>query len=106
MDDYELLRDYALKRREDAFRELTERYLRLVYSAAMRQTGNAQVAEDVTQAVFLTLAKKAETISSKVILSGWLLRTTRYAAANARRLEQRRHHYEQEAMQSQVQLTE
>lgn len=102
MDDFELLQAYASDRREDAFSTLTGRYLNLVYSAAARQTGNAQSAEDVTQAVFLTLARKAGALSRDTVLSGWLLRTTRFAAANARRLEQRRQHYEQQAMQSYV----
>jgi RNA polymerase sigma factor (sigma-70 family) len=106
MDDYELLQGYAARGDEDAFRTLTDRYLRLVYSAAVRQTGNASLAEDVTQAVFLTLARKARAISPKVILPGWLLRTTRYAAANARRLEQRRQQYEEQAMNAQLQTTE
>jgi hypothetical protein len=83
MDDYQLLHSYASRRGEDAFRTLTERYLGLVYSAARRQTGNTQAAEDVTQAVFLTLARKAAMISRKTILAGWLLRTTRYTAAKS-----------------------
>src|SRR6266511_3068051 len=104
MDDYELLQSYASRRAEDAVRSLTERYINLVYSAALRQTGSTEAAKDVSQAVFLTLARKAGTISRGTVLAGWLLRTTRYAAANARRLEQRRQHYEQQAMQSYVQL--
>src|SRR5438876_3617671 len=87
MDDYELLQAYASRRAEDAFRSLTERYINLVYSAALRQTGSAEAAKDVSQAVFLTLAGKAATISRETVLAGWLLRTTRYAAANARRLD-------------------
>src|SRR5258708_6150994 len=106
MDDFELLQAYASRRAEDAFTALTTRYIDLVYSAAARQTGDAQTAEDVTQAVFLTLARKASSISGDTILPGWLLRTTRFAAANARRLEQRRQHYEQQAMQSYVGPTE
>ena len=102
MDDFELLQAYASRRAEDAFTALTTRYIDLVYSAAARQTGDAQTAEDVTQAVFLTLARKVGSISRDTILSGWLLCTTRFAAANARRLEQRRQHYEQQAMQSYV----
>ena len=103
MDDFELLQSYALRKTEDAFRLLTERYVNLVYSAAARQMGNSDAAKDVTQAVFLTLAAKSGMISRKTALAGWLLRTTRYAAANARRLEQRREHYEQLAMESCVQ---
>jgi RNA polymerase sigma factor (sigma-70 family) len=106
MDDFELLQTYATRRAEDAFSTLTGRYINLVYSAAARQTSNAQTAEDITQAVFLTLARKAGSISQDTILSGWLLRTTRFAAANARRLEQRRQHYEQEAMHSYICPTE
>src|SRR5438094_2043223 len=106
MDDFELLQSYALRKTEDAFRLLTERYVNLVYSAAARQMGNSDAAKDVTQAVFLTLAAKSGMISRKTALAGWLLRTTRYAAANARRLEQRRRHYEQQAMESYVQPTD
>jgi RNA polymerase sigma factor (sigma-70 family) len=102
MDDFELLQAYASQRNEDAFGALTGRYIDLVYSAAVRQTGSPQTAEDVTQAVFLTLARKAGSISRHAVLSGWLLRTTRFAAANARRLEQRRQHHEQQAVQSHV----
>src|SRR3989442_14635191 len=100
MDDFELLQSYASRKTEDAFRSLTARYVNLVYSSAVRQTGNHEAAKDVTQAVFLTLASKAGTMSRKKVLAGWLLRTTRYAAANARRLEQRRQHYEQQAMEN------
>jgi RNA polymerase sigma factor (sigma-70 family) len=99
MDDFELLEAYASRRDEAAFAALTTRYLNLVYSAAARQTSDAQTAEDLTQAVFLTLARKAGSISRHTILPGWLLRTTRFAAANARRLQQRRRDYEQKAMQ-------
>ena len=69
MDDFELLQMYASRKAEDAFRSLTERYVNLVYSAAVRQTGNAEAAKDVTQAVFLTLAGKAGTISRKTVLA-------------------------------------
>lgn len=106
MDDFELLQAYASRRDEAAFAALTSRYLNLVYSSALRQTSDAQSAEDVTQAVFLTLARKAGSISRTSILPGWLLRTTRFAAANARRLQQRRQHYEKEAMQEFVSNTQ
>ena len=65
MDDFDLLQAYAFQRKEDAFNNLTGRYINLVYSAAARQTGNPQAAEDVTQAVFLTLARKASAISRR-----------------------------------------
>ena len=60
MEDSELLRRYARLQVEDAFAELVRRYVNLVYSAALRQTGgHVQAAQDVTQAVFIELARKA-----------------------------------------------
>ncbi len=100
MDDFELLQAYVRRHAEDAFAELVSRHIHLVYSAALRQTRMPQMAEEVTQAVFLILARKAAGIRVGTILPGWLLRTTHYTAANARRLEQRRQNMEREAMQN------
>jgi RNA polymerase sigma factor (sigma-70 family) len=56
----------------------------------------------VTQAVFLVLARKAAKMGPDVVLSGWLFRTTRYAAAVALRAEVRRRHHEQRAAASRL----
>ena len=61
MDDLELLREYVERNSESAFTRLVERHLNLVHSAARRQVGDAQLAEEVTQTVFLVLARKAAT---------------------------------------------
>jgi RNA polymerase sigma factor (sigma-70 family) len=98
-DDMELLRDYIGKHSDQAFRTLVERHIDMVYAVALRQTQNAQFAEDVTQAVFIVLAEKAATIPQNTILAGWLFRATRFAAANVRRAEARREHWEQKAAQ-------
>ena len=80
-DDRALLSCYAQKRDEQAFAALVRRHVDLVYSAAVRRVGDRQLAEDVTQAVFVILAKKAKSIRGGP-LSAWLLSTVRYAAAN------------------------
>ena len=98
MTDNELLREYVARGSEDAFATIVGRYARLVYAAACRQTGNVQDAEDITQAVFLILARKAGRLRPDTILPGWLLRTTRFVALNARRHQLQRLRMECDAM--------
>jgi RNA polymerase sigma factor (sigma-70 family) len=100
-DDMSLVREFAASRSEPAFTALVKRHIGLVHSAAMRQVGDAHLAEEIAQAVFILLARKAPSLGSKTVLSAWLYRTARYAAANASRARSRRQHREQEAyMQS------
>ena len=101
LDDIALLRQYAEDNSESAFATLAEKYVNLVYSTALRGAGNAQAAEEITQAVFIILARKARSLSKRTILSGWLYQTARLTAANFLRGEIRRQKREQEAyMQS------
>jgi RNA polymerase sigma factor (sigma-70 family) len=101
--DIELLRDYALRNSEEAFTTLVQRHIRLVYSVALRQLGDTYQAEEVTQAVFIILARKADGFPGGVPLSGWLYQTARLTTANFLRGEMRRRHYEQKAhMQSEI----
>jgi len=98
-DDLELLRGYAVEGSEDAFRTLLDRYLPFVYSAALRQMRAPHLAEEVTQAVFIILARKAGTLRSGTVLTGWLFRTTRFVSARALRDRELRARREQEAAQ-------
>lgn len=89
--DAELLQRYVAQRDERAFTELVQRYLGLVFAAALRRTnGRSHLAEEIAQKVFSDLARKAPALARHPALSGWLYRTTRYTAIDAIRAEQRR----------------
>ncbi|MDO8539302.1 MAG: sigma-70 family RNA polymerase sigma factor [Opitutaceae bacterium] len=96
--DTELLRRYVEDRSEEAFAELVQRHLNLVYSVAVRQCGgDAHLAQDVAQRVFTDLARKAAELACRPVLSGWLYRATQFAATDVVRAERRRRAREQEA---------
>jgi len=57
--DLELLARYRQQHAEDAFAELVQRHLGLVYSAALRQVRSPQLAEEVAQSVFIDFARSA-----------------------------------------------
>jgi RNA polymerase sigma factor (sigma-70 family) len=97
-DDASLLREFAQTGTESAFAELVRRHIDLVHSAALRQVaGDAHRAEDVTQAVFVELARQARRLASHRSLAGWLYTTARHVAARNQRTEQRRLAREQSA---------
>src|SRR5882724_8321224 len=96
-DDMALLREYAERNSEEAFATLVSRYVNLVYSIALRQVRDPHLAEEITQAVFIILARKAYELTRHPVLSGWLCRTARYASADAIKIQPRRQHREQEA---------
>ncbi len=96
-DDMALVREFAQSGSDAAFAELVRRHVNLVYSAAIRRLGNTHDAEEVTQAVFIILARKASTLKPATVLSGWLYQTAQLTAANHQRSAFRRHHREQEA---------
>src|SRR3954468_12778483 len=100
-DDMTLVREYAQSSSEQAFATLVSRHINLVYSVALRQVGDTSLAEEISQAVFIILARKARSLSPKTILSGWLCRTARYVSADTLRNQRRRQSREQEShMQS------
>jgi uncharacterized protein (TIGR03435 family) len=96
-DDAALLREYTENGSETAFTTLVERYVNLVYSIALRRVGNPQAAEEITQAVFTILARKAKSLGARTVLTGWFYQTTQWLAANFLRDEYRRQKREREA---------
>ena len=101
--DARLLEQFARNGSEEAFAALVQRHIALVHSVALRHTANAQHAQDITQAVFVILARKAGTLGRRTVLPGWLYHTARLTAANLQRAETSRVRREQEAfMQSQL----
>src|SRR3954468_4543746 len=98
INDFELLRQYVDERRDDAFGRLVGRHADFVYAVALRRTGGDEhLAEDVTQATFIVLARRARSLTTEISLRGWLHKTACYAAANALRSQHRRRRYENEA---------
>src|SRR3954471_12999351 len=97
MTDTELLTAYAATASPQAFAQLVDRYINLVYSAALRRTRDPHLADDVTQAVFIVLSQKARHIRQATLLPAGLMKTTRYAPNNAIRMQSRRQRHEQQA---------
>ncbi len=89
IDDHQLLSAYA-EGEEQAFETLVEKYFRMVYTVAARQTGDSHLAEEIAQSVFLILSRKARGFSSRISVPGWLLRTTRFVSWDAIKMRRRR----------------
>lgn len=93
--DAQLLHQYATQSSESALAEVVRRYVDLVYSAALRRlNGNRSGAADVTQSVFVSVAKNARSLADHPALGAWLHTATRNAALNFMKAEQRRHQVE------------
>jgi RNA polymerase sigma factor (sigma-70 family) len=95
--DRELLRDYTERGSESAFQALVERHLDLVFATAHRGLSDAGAAQEISQNVFIALARKAAWLRSETSLAGWLHKTTLLEVRRWWRGELRRQRREQTA---------
>ena len=95
-NDLGLLHEYVTNGSERAFSALVSRHVDLVFSTAFRQVRNPHLAEEITQAVFIILARKANQLGKGTILAAWLYRTARFAAADVLKSEYRRRQREEQ----------
>jgi uncharacterized protein (TIGR03435 family) len=103
VSDISLLQDYNRHASEEAFAELVRRHINLVYSTALRHAVISAHAEEIAQAVFVILARKAGALRPDTVLEAWLYETTRLTSLSFLRGERRRQFREQEAyMQSTI----
>jgi RNA polymerase sigma factor (sigma-70 family) len=107
LSDSTLLGQYADYQTESAFSELVRRHVNFVYSVAFRWVRNTQDAQDVVQAVFTILARKAADLRRRASLTGWLYETTRLTSRQLLRTRARQLARDQEAyMQSTLEPTD
>ena len=88
--DSQLLARYTEHGAEDAFTEIVRRHIDLVFSAALRQVGSRQLAEEVSQSAFTDLARQAPQLARGTILTAWLYQVARRTAIDVVRREARR----------------
>jgi RNA polymerase sigma factor (sigma-70 family) len=98
--DRQLLAEFAEHKSEEAFALLVERHTAMVYHVARRTVNDPHLAEDVTQAVFLLLARKAAGLRQAVVVAGWLFNVARLTATDANKMQRRRLRREREAAMS------
>lgn len=85
LTDEELL-ERLVDGEQKALSELYDRYSRPVYSTGMRLLGNASLAEDLVQDVFLRVWRRAETFEpSRGGFSTWLYSISRNRAYDLHR---------------------
>ena len=98
----ELLRRYCRDADEVAFTEIVKRFAGFVQATATRSlNGDTAAAQDVTQIVFMDLAKRARSLKGH-LLGGWLYRRTQFAAADYRKAEARRRKREEKASRTET----
>ncbi len=99
--DLELLIRYVEQADEAAFADLVHRHTPMVFWSASRILRGGPAAQDVVQATFLLLVRRAKTLARKKheSVAGWLFRSANLSARQVLREEQARHRRERKAAQ-------
>lgn len=101
-DDRKLLLAYHRDGSHEAFGQLVGKYSPMVFQTALRRTRDHQLAEDVTQAVFIVLARRAGSLRSHESIAGWLHQTAIFASSSALRAQARQRKHESAAAKSEA----
>jgi RNA polymerase sigma factor (sigma-70 family) len=94
--DGDLLALFLKEHAQPPFEALMKRHGKLVYGLCSRILGATHDAEDATQAVFMTLAHKAASLTNHPSIAGWLHRTAFNVATRTREARARRSSRERE----------
>src|SRR5688572_5064780 len=86
--DAELLSRYLREGDEHAFAALARRHERMVIGTAWRHLGDPDLARDIAQQVFATLARKAKLLTGRASLAGWLHIAATHIASRTRSAEE------------------
>src|SRR6266571_1309361 len=92
--DRELLRRFVCERREPCFAALVHRHGPMVWRACTRVLDSRHDAEDVFQAVFLILARKAAAHHWRDSIASWLYTVAYRLACEVKTAAIRRHTHE------------
>jgi RNA polymerase sigma factor (sigma-70 family) len=102
--DGELLAAFADNGSESPFAALVSRHETMVHGVALRVLRDHHEAQDVAQAVFLALARKARTMQRVSSVGGWLHVVAWRLAVKVRLSRQARQQREQQAMREREQM--
>jgi RNA polymerase sigma factor (sigma-70 family) len=79
LNDSDLI-NACLNKNESAWRELVDRYTRLVYSIALRAGLSKSDADDVFQNVFAIVFRQLRTLRDQKLIVAWIIRITYHEA--------------------------
>ncbi len=97
MNAWNHLAAYVQSHDEAAFAKIVQEHIGLVHSAALRCVHDRTAAEEITQQVFILLAKKAGSLKPTGSLGAWLYRSTCLIAKDHQRNERTRRRWEEQA---------